>query len=173
MNNKKIIQLKNGRKAHIRELNHSDKHAILEFYREIPDKNRILFFEGYRSFYSWRTKKIGDSVIYIDGLDVDKKKSWSLIAVLEDHPKIIIGDIRAYLNENDNSAEISLIIKEEFRGMGVGTKLLESMINKLKKLGLKKIYCLIDEENDIMIHLINKFNFKKENTGENIFYRTL
>jgi ribosomal protein S18 acetylase RimI-like enzyme len=113
-------------------------------------------------------------MIYTDGLDINNKNSWSIIALKGcGDDENIIGDIRAYKNKNDDWVEISLIVKKGFRGIGIGSKLLEFMIKKLKKYGLKGIFCYIDEKNTIMINLINKFGFSRSPSDNNLYTKII
>ena len=59
-----------------------------------------------------------------------------------------------------DTAEISLYVKEEFRGKGIGRKLLESIIQKGHKVGLHTAIARITEGNEISVHLHESVGFQ-------------
>ena len=59
-----------------------------------------------------------------------------------------------------NTAEISLYVKEEYRGMGTGRKLMEAIIREGQKAGLHAVIARIVAGNDISIHLHESFGFE-------------
>ena len=59
-----------------------------------------------------------------------------------------------------DTAEISLYIKEEFRGKGVGRKLSEAVLIAGRKAGLHTVISRIAEGNDVSIHLGESLGFK-------------
>jgi len=50
-------------------------------------------------------------------------------------------------------------VKEEFRGKGIGTRLMEAIIDQGKRVGLHTIIARIAEGNDVSVHLAESFGF--------------
>ena len=59
-----------------------------------------------------------------------------------------------------NAAEISLYVKEEQRGRGIGRKLLKYILDKGQKAGLHTVLARIAEGNAISVHLHEAMGFK-------------
>lgn len=59
-----------------------------------------------------------------------------------------------------DTAEISLYVKEEFQGKGIGSKLMEKIIERGKILGLHVVIARITEGNENSIHLHESFGFE-------------
>ena len=59
-----------------------------------------------------------------------------------------------------NTAEISLYVKEEFQGKGIGRKLMDSIDKEGKKAGIHVVLARITEGNDISVHLHNSVGFE-------------
>jgi len=59
-----------------------------------------------------------------------------------------------------NAAEISLYVKEEHRGRGIGRKLLKYILDKGQKAGLHTVLARIAEGNAISVHLHEAMGFK-------------
>jgi len=59
-----------------------------------------------------------------------------------------------------DTAEISLYVKEEFRGKSIGRKLLESIVQEGQKVGLHTVIARIAEGNEISVHLHESVGFQ-------------
>ncbi|MGK7942081.1 MAG: N-acetyltransferase family protein [Crocosphaera sp.] len=59
------------------------------------------------------------------------------------------------------TAEISLYIAEEYRGQGIGQKLLQYVIEESTKLGLKNLLGFIFAHNQPSLNLFKKYNFQQ------------
>ena len=59
------------------------------------------------------------------------------------------------------TAEISLYVKEEFRGRGIGRQLMEAIIEEGQIVGLHTVIARIAGENRVSIHLHESLGFKQ------------
>ena len=59
-----------------------------------------------------------------------------------------------------DTAEISLYVLEEFRGQGLGKKLLEAIVGEGEKVGLHTVIARIAEGNRVSIHLHESLGFE-------------
>ncbi|MFM2483510.1 GNAT family N-acetyltransferase [Celerinatantimonas yamalensis] len=69
----------------------------------------------------------------LDGLD---DSSYHSLAYIDG---MAIGVARLALLENNNAVMARVAIKKDYRGKGIATKLIESLISKAKKLGINSI----------------------------------
>jgi L-amino acid N-acyltransferase YncA len=60
-----------------------------------------------------------------------------------------------------HTAEISYYVHEDFRGMGVGTGLIEHAINECPRLGLKTLFAILLDINADSVRILEKFGFQK------------
>lgn len=60
-----------------------------------------------------------------------------------------------------DTAEISLYVKEEFRGKGIGRKLMEAIIREGQKSGLHTVIARIAEGTKVSIHLHESVGFER------------
>ncbi len=58
------------------------------------------------------------------------------------------------------TAEISLYVKQEFRGKGIGKGLMEAIISEGKRVGLHTVIGRIAEGNDVSVHLAESLGFR-------------
>jgi len=84
--------------------------------------------------------------------------------IVAEQNKIVVGwtslsqwsDRCAY----SNTAELSLYVKKEYQSKGIGKKLMESVLNEGKKVGLHVVIARITEGNKQSIILHEKFGFE-------------
>jgi len=60
-----------------------------------------------------------------------------------------------------DTAEISMYVKEEFRGRGIGRKLLEAIVQAGDKVGLHTVIARINTGNDVSVHLHRSVGFEQ------------
>ena len=58
-----------------------------------------------------------------------------------------------------DAAELSIYIRKENRGKGIGKNLLEVTLQEGKKVGLHTIIARIEKRNEVMIHVLEKYGF--------------
>lgn len=68
----------------------------------------------------------------------------------------------------DNTAEISIYLKEDERGKGLGMKVLEHSINESKKLGIKTLLGFIFTHNEPSLKLFAKCGFETWGNLKNV-----
>ncbi|MCD6434352.1 MAG: GNAT family N-acetyltransferase [Candidatus Diapherotrites archaeon] len=70
------------------------------------------------------------------------------------------GFIEAELTANDTAQIFGLAVKKEFRGRGIGKKLLLKIIEILKKKKIARVFIFVEQDNKIAKRLYNKVGFK-------------
>ncbi|MFQ6077547.1 MAG: GNAT family N-acetyltransferase [Thermodesulfobacteriota bacterium] len=58
------------------------------------------------------------------------------------------------------TAEISLYVKREFRGKGIGKKLIEAIVSEGERVGFHTVVGRIAEGNDVSVHLAESLGFR-------------
>ncbi|MBI9034112.1 MAG: N-acetyltransferase [Bacteroidales bacterium] len=59
------------------------------------------------------------------------------------------------------TAEISYYVHADYSGMGIGSALIQYVLNKCSKLGLENLFAIILDKNINSINLMKKFNFQQ------------
>lgn len=70
-----------------------------------------------------------------------------------------------------NTADIAVYIKEEFRGKGIGRKLVEKLLKKGPEMGLHTAIAKICSENEVSLNLFGKLGFKDIGTMKEVGYK--
>jgi L-amino acid N-acyltransferase YncA len=133
----------------IREAKISDLNAITEIYNEVILTTTATF--------DTEPKTEGEQKAWFDS-----HGSRHPILIAESNG-VILGwaslskwsDRGAYRD----TAVISLHVKQEFRGKGIGRKLMGALISEGRRVGLHTIIARIAEGNDVSIHLAESFGF--------------
>lgn len=78
------------------------------------------------------------------------------------NPYAKINCIAKYLKKGTDTVEINFIIGQEYRGLGLASFLMETLIDIAKKNKVKKLLASTDYSNIPMMKILEKFNFIKD-----------
>jgi len=107
---------------------------------------------------------------FIDSLGVETEtfryfKSREL-SVINNHLLTILllvdGEPVGYghLDIDGDKVWLGIVVKNDFRGKGLGTKIMEELIKQAKALNVKELSLTVDTNNDSAIGLYERFGFK-------------
>ena len=96
------------------------------------------------------------------------ENSYYLVAKIENQ---IVGfaGIKSVLDEADI---MNIVTKKDKRNLGIGSALLEKLLNDAKAKEIKKITLEVNESNISAIHLYKNFGFKEISIRENYYNKT-
>ena len=135
----------------IRQATLTDLRAITEIYNEAILTTSATFDtqpktdEEQRAWFTSHGSKCPIVVAELEGVVV----GWASLSEWSDRC--------AY----SDTAEISMYVKQEFRGRGIGRKLLEAMVQEGDKVGLHTILARINTGNDVSVHLHQSVGFEQ------------
>ncbi|MDE2432948.1 MAG: bifunctional acetate--CoA ligase family protein/GNAT family N-acetyltransferase [Burkholderiales bacterium] len=91
---------------------------------------------------------------------IDYDREMALVAVYKggDHDRII-GVSRYVINPDQTTCEFSLVVADDFSGKGLGTRLMESIMDVARERGLTEIIGLVLTNNDGMLRLMRSLGF--------------
>ncbi len=98
---------------------------------------------------------------------IDYDRELAFVGVTPDKQKII-GDVRISKLPDLESAELSILISDEFQGKGIGNILMEYSIGIAKEIGLKSLWMEILKNNRRMLALGQKFGFRQAYDDEDM-----
>jgi acetyltransferase len=135
---RQVFTLKDGARLLIRPLNKEDKQNLLDLFLPVPMEERRFMRHN-----------INDPAIvssWVENIDYDK--IFPVVAVVNDR---IVGDATIIFNSDTarHRAEIRIFLSKDFRGRGLGTRLIQGIIDIAKR---RSIYIL---EVEIVRDLIN------------------
>ena len=156
-----------GQKVKIRPVRTTDEPLLKDLYYSLNERDRYLrFFEVRKEFTHSKTQY---------EVNIDYHNIFSIGAFIGDIGKEeMIGNATYYLNPSNNMAEYSFVVRENFRGQGIGSFLYHHLIIIAREKGVKGFYGTIHIQNKSTIRIIRRGGYTKiippEEGEKELFY---
>ncbi|PMB77169.1 MAG: ribosomal-protein-alanine N-acetyltransferase [Fervidicoccus fontis] len=85
------------------------------------------------------------------------------------HEERIVGYIAGFMEKEDRGHIASIAVRQEYRGRGIGRKLLEEEENKMRNLNVKEVVLEVSENNEVAIRLYTSMGYKKIKRVKNYY----
>jgi L-amino acid N-acyltransferase YncA len=147
----KSISLDDGTPVTLRPMLKADGTALLEYFGSLPPEDRLCLKDDVTD------PKVIENWIY----DLNYDTLLPLIAL---HNGKIVGDATLHFNPigwTRHQAELRLTTSPGYRVRGLGTTLLENLIEIATRLGLEQIHIEIPPRLDKAFYLFEKMGFKE------------
>ncbi len=143
---------KKGLEIFLRPVKVSDEPLLKEFFYSLSDKTL------YKRFISARTdmphERLQDFCI------IDYKKEMVILAIMpKDEKEEVIGVGQYGINEGNHTAEVALVVRDDYQNRGIGRVLLEYLTQIAKKKGLLGFTAEVLSTNKPMLHLFETMGF--------------
>jgi acyl-CoA hydrolase/GNAT superfamily N-acetyltransferase len=141
-------------KIRTRPVKTTDEALLKELYYSLNERDRYLrFFEVRKEFTHSKTQ---------NEVNIDYDNIFSIGAFVGDIGKEeMIGNATYYLNPKNNMAEYSFLVKEDYRGKGIGSFLYHQLIIIAKEKGVKGFYGNIHIQNKSTVQIIRRGGYTK------------
>lgn len=147
---------RSGIRILLRPVKISDEPLLKEFFYSLSETTI------YKRFISVR-KHMPHEQLQDFFVVIDYTKQMVILAVLEKEGKeIIIGIAQFRGNEGSHTAEVAIVVGDEYQNQGIGTEMLAHLTYIAKKQGLLGFSAEVLKENRIMLHLFEKMGFSVE-----------
>lgn len=155
LNYVKKIQLKNGKPVVLRPIRPDDELLVAEFHRDLSENSvRQRYFE----FLTLDERVAHDRLIRICFNDYDRE--WALVAeVNENEQRHIIGMGRLSRVPDTSYAQFKIIIRDSYHFLGLGTQILQHLLDIAKAENIQTVDGYILSENHGMIKICQQFGF--------------
>jgi len=152
---------KEGMEVLLRPVRFSDEPLLKDFFYSLSDGSI------YRRFISVRTdmphERLQEFVV------IDYTREMVILVVIEkDERQIVIGVGQYGIDEQSHTAEVALVVRDDYQNRGVGTTLLSYLTYLAKREGLLGFSAEVLVNNQPMLHLFEKSGFeidKRRETG--------
>jgi len=156
----KYIITKDGTKVLLRPITPPDEELLREMFYHLSDETIYKRFFGVKKYLPRQQLH--------ELANVDFTKNMAIVAVLEsDGKEEIIGVGRYGLDENTNSAEVALVVRDDWQGKGIGTALLKHLTSIAKRRGLYGFTADVLADNRIMLSLFEKMGYDMDKEWRN------
>ena len=98
--------------------------------------------------------------------ELECDNSYVIVAKVDENTIVGFAGLKVILDESDI---MNIVVKKDFRHNGIGSVLLENLINYSKDLNLKTITLEVNENNLSAIRLYDKFSFDKLGIRKNYY----
>jgi acetyltransferase len=71
----------------------------------------------------------------------------------------IIGDCWYFIDKNSGSAEVSILVRDDFQNRTLGTQMMSQLIEIAKTEGLYRLFALVNVSNTPMLRIVQRLNF--------------
>src|SRR5208283_448882 len=150
-------RLKDGNEVILRPIRPEDEPMELEFIKGLStETSRYRFFQIIKDLPH-------DALVRFCNIDYDREMAFIAETTDTDGERapqrIEIGVSRLILDPNRRRGEIAVVIADKFQGKGLGTKLVDMLIEVARDKGVEALYGVIMSGNMAMIRLCEKLGF--------------
>ncbi len=148
--------LKNGVKVTLRPIKPEDENRFNALFKSLSVQSvRFRFFETIKEMSH-------DTLSRYCNLDYDRE--IAIVAQLEDSS--LIGVVRLIFDADRNNGEFAVMVSDSWHGLGLGSKLVDYIIDIGKDLKLETIYSDVSPENSKMLNLCGNKGFTVKSSDE-------
>jgi RimJ/RimL family protein N-acetyltransferase len=146
---------KNGLEILLRPVRMSDEPLLKDFFYSLSDESL------YRRFLSVRQdmphERLQEFVI------IDYTEEMAILAVREQREREqVIGLGQYFIDESTHTADVAVVVRDDYQNRGVGTELLTYLTHLGKRQGLLGCTAQVLMENRPMLHLLENAGFDIE-----------
>ena len=145
--------LRDGSSIELREVRPDDKEAIAMGFARLSPESR------YRRFFSSLDRLSATDLAYLT--EVDHHDHEAVIAF--DDGGETVGVARYVRGEEPDTAEVAVVVVDDWQGKGAGTALLERLTERASENGIERFVALVLQENAEAIELFRSID--AETTG--------
>jgi len=151
-------KLKNGTQVRLHPVKPEDENRFNEFLKSLSvETMRFRFFEIIKEMSH-------EMLTRYCNLDYDRE--IAVVAELNDGNKPIIGAVRLILDPDRKSGEFAVLVGDKLQGLGLGSKLMDLLVEIGKDMRVNKIYGYVSANNYKMLQLCKKKGFRVETFDE-------
>ncbi|HJV27464.1 MAG TPA: bifunctional acetate--CoA ligase family protein/GNAT family N-acetyltransferase [Aromatoleum sp.] len=145
--------LRNGRSVVLRPIRPEDEPTHYVFMSRLTPED-ILF-----RFFHYIGTLPHSEMARLTQIDYDREMAFIASAQDDDGQPETLGVIRAIADPDKHSAEFSIIIRSDMKGLGLGSKLMIKMIDYARQRGIHEMTGDVMAENAPMLKLLKVFGF--------------
>ena len=143
----------------LRPVKISDEPLLKDFFYSLSDQSLNRRFMSLR--HDMPHERLQEFVV------IDHTKEMLILAFLkEEEVEKIVGMGQYFINENDHTAEVALVARDDYQGKGIGRELLSYLTYLAKKEGLLGFVAEVLVENRPMLHLFETMGFDIQRQNE-------
>ena len=148
------VELKDGRKLLLRPIMAEDEPALREGFNKLtPEEIKMRFFVPMKALDHLMAARLSQ-------INYDREMALLLTGPGAPGQAEIYGVARIAADPNNERAEYALIVRHELTGQGLGTLLMNKILQYAKERGIEEVYGAVLHDNRPMLHLCEKLGFE-------------
>ncbi len=161
-----LWKLRDGRTVLLRPIKPEDEPLWLEMFQKFSEKSiRYRFFN---------VIKDTPHEMRVRYCNIDYDREIAIVAEMsEDGQRKILGVVRVPIEPDKKTGEIAFIVADPWQGLGLGSKMVDHMIEICKDKKLETIYGVMLSDNYRAIDLMKKMGFAIKQLGNGTVKATL
>ncbi|MGB9959608.1 MAG: bifunctional acetate--CoA ligase family protein/GNAT family N-acetyltransferase [Candidatus Bathyarchaeales archaeon] len=157
--------LKNGAQVVLRPIKPEDEALLREFYCSLSEETiQFRFFQVFREFSH-------ETLTRHCNLDYDRE--IAIVAETRETARKIVGVSLLTTDPGRKHGEFAVVVGDQWQGIGLGSKLVDCVIEVGKDMGLETIYGYVSSNNSRMIELCTRKGFNITRVDAELIKATL
>jgi acetyltransferase len=158
-------KLKDGSPVTLRPIRPEDEALLDELFKSLSEETmRFRFFQIIREMTH-------ETLTRYCSLDYDREVG--MVAEMHSDKRKIIGAGRLILEPGRKTGEFAVVVGDQWQGQGLGSKLMDCIVEIGKDMDLETVYGLVSSDNPKMLALCAKKGFRTERFDEELTKATL
>jgi acetyltransferase len=147
--------LKNGEDVMLRPIKPEDEPLWLEMFQSFSEESiRYRFFEMLRDT---------PHEVRVRYCNIDYDREIAIVAeAVEGGKKRLLGVTRLSIEPDGKSGEMAFIVGDKWQGLGLGTKMVDYVLEIAKEMGVENVYSIMLPDNYRALSLTKKMGFSLE-----------
>ncbi|MEM3510517.1 MAG: GNAT family N-acetyltransferase [Nitrososphaerales archaeon] len=156
-----LWKLRDGRTVILRPIKPEDEPLWLEMFQSFSEESiRYRFFQ---------IIKDTPHEVRVRYCNIDYDREIAIVAELnEEGRKRILGVVRVSLEPDRKKGEIAFIVADPWQGLGLGTKMVDYVIEIAKEMGVESLYAIMLPDNYRAMNLTRKMGFTLQQMQEGL-----
>jgi acetyltransferase len=145
-------KLLKGQEVLLRPIKPEDEPMWLEMFQSFSEESiRYRFFQLLRDT---------PHEVRVRYCNIDYDREIAIVAELNEEKRRILGVGRLSIEPNGKSGELAFIIGDQWQGQGLGTKVVDYVLEIAKEMGVETVYAIMLPDNQRALNLTKKMGFK-------------
>ncbi len=140
------VKLKNGKAMSIRPILPADEFAYRNFFYSLQEET--VYYRFFRKIRQFPRK-----MVQAQWASIDYRKNMSLIGLVRTRGHKEIVAIGTYMEDRDNRAEVAFVVREDYQGQGVASRLLDALESIARENRYQGFTATVLPENRAMIQV--------------------
>ena len=147
--------LRNGQEVLLRPIKPEDEKLWLEMFKNFSEESiRYRFFQ---------ILKDTPHEVRVRYCNIDYDREMAIVAeITQEDKKKILGVSRISIEPSGKRGEMAFIVTDKWQGQGLGTKMVDYLLEVAKEMGVEEVYSIMLPDNQRALRLTQKMGFQLE-----------